>query len=193
VIQLILFLVIGALLLFALFFLARRPAQPEGGAQEMLDASRALSSLQMELLPPEMVARIFARDDLDYINSSASEEVRAIFLAERERIALSWVSYLRRNILSLRRFHLGSARLHAGLSFSAEVSLAVDFAVLLFACRVLEIMLRVRGPYGATQIVRATAAGAARVCQISESSLGLIRSGIAPPFDGPPAGDRATP
>ena len=191
-IQLILFLVVALLLLSALFFLARRSVQPEGGAQAMLDASRALSRLQMELLPPEMVARIFTRDDLDYINSSASEEVRAMFLAERERIALMWVSFLRRNILSLRRFHLGSARLYAGLSFRAEVSLAVDFAILLFACRALEIMLRIRGPYGAPQIVRATAAGAARVCEISESSLGLLRSGIVPPFGRPPAGNRAT-
>jgi hypothetical protein len=193
VIQLILFLVVAALLLFALSFLARRPARPAGGAEAMLDANRALSSLQMELLPPEMITRIFATEDLDYVKSVASEEVLAMFLADRERIALSWVRFLRQNLLSLRRFHLGSARLYAGLSFRAEVSLAVDFAILLFACRVLEIILRLRGPYGAPQIVRATALGAARVCQISENSLVLLRSGSAPTFGSPPAGNSATP
>ena len=189
-IQLVLFLVLAVLLLLALFFFARPPAQSEAGATALIDASRALNSLQMELLPPEMVTRIFAREDLDYINSSASEEIRRIFLAEREQIALSWVRYLRRNILSLRRFHLGSARLYAGLNFRSEVMLAVDFAYLLFACRVLEIALWMRGPYGATRIVRATTAGAARVCQISERSLGMLRSGSA--FGSPPAGNRAS-
>ena len=191
-IQLVLFLVLAALLLLALFFFARPPAQSEAGAKALIEASRALSSLQMELLPPEMVARIFASEDLDYINSSASEEICRMFLAEREQIALSWVGYLRRNILSLRQFHLGSARLYAGLNFRSEVSLALDFAFLLFACRLLEIVLWMRGPYGAPRIVRATTAGAARVCQVSEKSLGMLRSGMGRPFGNPPAGDRAS-
>ena len=191
-VQLILFLMVAALLLAALFFLARRPAKPEGGAQAMLDASRALSSLQMELLPSEMVSRIFAQDDLEYVNACGSEEVCRMFLDDRERIALLWVRSLRRNILSLRRFHLGSARLYAGLSFRAELRLAVDFALLLMACGALQIILRLRGPYGASAIVRATANGTARVCQISESSLGLLRSGIAPPVGSTTAGNRAT-
>jgi hypothetical protein len=192
VIQLILFLVLAALLLLALFYFARPPAQSEAGAIALVDASRALSSLQMELLPPGMVARIFASEDLDYIDSSASEEIRRMFLAERKQIALSWVGYLRGNVLSLRRFHLGSARLYAGLNFRSEAALAVDFAFLLFACRVLEVMLWLRGPYGALRIVRATTAGATRVCQISEKSLGVLRSGSAHPLGSPPAGNRAT-
>jgi hypothetical protein len=190
VIHLVLYLALAVLLLLALYFFARPPAQPAGGAQALIEASRALSSLQLELLPPEMVSRIFAREDLDYINSSASEDIRRMFLADREQIALTWVRYLRANVLSLRRFHLGSARLYAGLNFRSEVKLAVDFALLLFACRMLEIVLWMRGPYGARRMVRATAAGAERVCQVSERSLGMLRSGSA--FGSPPAGDRAT-
>ena len=43
----------------------------------IIDARRALSSLRTELLPPDMVARIFATEDLDYVNSSTSEEIRS--------------------------------------------------------------------------------------------------------------------
>ena len=192
-IQLVLFLAVAALLLVALLFLARRPVHLEDGAQAVLHATRALSSLQVDLLPPEMVSRIFAKEDLDYVSSCSSEEVRRMFISERGRIALSWVRYLRQNILSLRQFHLKTARLYSRLSFRAEVSLAVDFANLLFACRVLEIILWMRGPYGAPRMVRATTAWAAKVCEISERSLGLLQSDSGAVFGGPSAGSRATP
>jgi hypothetical protein len=192
VVQLILFLAVGALLLLSLYFFARRLPQPGADAKAMFDARRALSILQMELLPPEMVARIFAREDLDYVNASASKEVHIMFLAERGRIALSWVRYLRGHILSLRRFHLGSARHHAHLNFRTEVTLAVEFAILLFACRVLEIMLWIRGPYGAPQTLRVTTAAAARVCEISERSLRFLWPESATPLGNPSTGNRAT-
>lgn len=190
-IQLILIIVAGALLLISIFSLARRAPQSEAGAKAMFDARRALSSLQVELLPPDLVARIFAIDDMEYVRSLHSEGVRQLFLTERERIALSWVRHLRRQVTSLRHFHLGSARLYARLNFRAEAALAVDFTILLFACRALELMLWMRGPYGATRIVGATTAAAARVCEVSEKSLGFLRPGNASPFGSPRAGNGA--
>jgi hypothetical protein len=192
VIQLILFLVVGSLLLSSLFFLSRGTTQPEGGAKVLCEARKALSTLQGDLLPPELLARIFARADLDYVSSSTSADVRKLFLAEREKIALSWAGHVRRQIVSLRQFHLGSARLYARLNFRTEVSLALDFAILLFACRALDLMLRLRGPYGAPRIVGATTAAAARVCEISEKSLGFLRAGSVSPFGNPPARNRAS-
>jgi hypothetical protein len=186
VIQLILFLGVGALLLISLFLLARRGPQAEGGAEALLEARKALSSLQGELLPTELVSRIFALDDLDYVTSSTSEDVRALFLAERQRIARSWVKQLRRQIVRLRNFHLGSARLYARLNFRTELTLAMEFAILLFACGALDLALRIRGPYGAQRIVDTTTAAAARVCEISEKSLGFLRPGSASPFGNPP-------
>lgn len=176
-IQLILFLGVAILLLFSLFFLARRPPQTNGDAEALLEARLALSSLQGELLPQEIVARIFAKDDLDYVTSFTSNRVRKLFLEERERIALSWVKYVRRKIVSLRNFHLSSARYYARLSMRSELTLAVEFATLLFACGGLELALRLRGPFGAQRIVETTTAAAARVCEITERSLGLMEPG----------------
>lgn len=190
-IQLILFLAVGALLFGSLILLARRAPQPEGGAKVLFEARRALSSLQGELLPRELVARIFAREDLEYVASTTPRSIRKMFLVEREKIALSWVGHLRRQIVSLRHFHLGSARFYARLNLRTEMMLALDFAILLFACRALELMLHLRGPYGAPRIVGATTAAAARVCEISEKSLGFLRPGSMSPFDNPSAGNRA--
>src|ERR1700687_4048505 len=157
-IQLILFLGVAMFLLYSLFFLVRRAPHANGDAEALLEARRALSSLQGELLPQEIVARIFAKDDLDYVTSFTSDRVRELFLEERERIALSWVKYVRRKIVSLRNFHLTSARYYARMNMRSELTLALEFATLLFACGGLELAVRLRGPFGAQRIVETTTA-----------------------------------
>jgi hypothetical protein len=175
VIELILFLAVGALLLFFVFLQLRRTPQAEGSAQALRDARRALDSLQGTLLPADIVARILSMEDLEYVTSTAPENVRKMFLAERKKVALSWVGHIRLQVVSLRQFHLRSARLYARLKFGTEMALAFDFANLLLACRVLEIALYLRGPYGAGRMVRATTLAAAKICEISEKSLEFLR------------------
>jgi len=70
--------------------------------------------------------------------------VQALFLKERRKIALSWAHELREQILSLRRFHLGSARFYARLSVGTEIKLALQFLSLLFLCRILRGLFFVR-------------------------------------------------
>jgi hypothetical protein len=179
VIQLIPILVIGALLLVSLYSFMRREQRAEGGSGALVEAKQALNTLQAGLLPPELVGRIFARADLDYVDSKASKEIRELFLDERKKIALSWVSRVRTQVLNLRRFHLGSAKFYAQLSVRTELSLAVDFAVLLFECRALQVFLYVRGPYAVPRMVGSTAAAATRVCKISEQSLAFLTPAYA--------------
>jgi hypothetical protein len=69
VIQLILFLLVAAMLFFSLYLLARRSSHAEGSAQDLLEARQALNALQNGLLPQEILGRIFAKEDLDYITS----------------------------------------------------------------------------------------------------------------------------
>ena len=159
-IQLISFLLIGAMLLVSLYFFARSGRRAEGGSGAMVEAKQALNALQAGLLPPELVGRLFAREDL--------------FLEERKQVVLSWVSRVRKQVLSLRHFHLGSARFYARLSPRTELALALDFAVLLFACRVLQVSVFLGGPYATPRIVGSTAATATRVCKVSEQSLAFL-------------------
>jgi hypothetical protein len=169
--QLIPYLAVGALLLLSLYGFARRTNRAEGGSDAMIEARQALNALQAGLLPTELVGRIFSREDLDYVESEASREIRDQFLEERRTVALSWVRRVRAQVLSLKRFHLGSARFYAQLSLRTELALAVDFATLLMACRALQVLLYLRGPYAAPGIVGSTAATASRVCRVSAESL----------------------
>jgi hypothetical protein len=176
VIQLILFLLIGALLFLSLIFLVWRSPRAEDGSAALVEARQALMALQTGLLPTELIGRIFAHEDLKYVRSQAPEPVCAMFLRERKSLALAWAAQVRKQVLNLMRFHLGSARFYARLSFRTELALAVQFGGLLLACRALQMVLYVGGPYAAPRIVGATAATAVQVCSISERSLAFLNS-----------------
>ena len=175
-IQLIFFLLIGVLLFLSLIFLVWRSPRAEDGSAALVEARQALVALQTGLLPTELIGRIFAREDLEYVRSQAPARVCAMFLSERKRIALAWAVQVRKQVLNLMRFHLGSARFYARLSFRTELTLAVQFGALLLACRALQMVLYIGGPYAAPRIVRATAATAVQVCRISERSLAFLNS-----------------
>jgi len=175
VIQLVFFLLVGALLFVSLFFLVRRSSRAEGSAELLFEARQSLNTLQFGLLPAQIVERIFAKDDFAYVLTGSPRPVHELFLKERKKIALCWVSQIRTHILSLKQFHLRSARFYSRVSFWAEINLALEFAALLAACRLLQIMLYIRGPYAAPYVVGAMAAGAAKVCDISEKSLAFLK------------------
>lgn len=175
-IQLLFFFLIGAALLSSLLFLGRRGGpRAEGDSRVLLEARRALDALQGGLLPEELVQRIFARDDLDYMISLAvPKPVRDLFVLERKKIALSWIGQVRCQISNLKRFHVGAARSYAQLGLRAEVELACHFTALLVACRALRLAVYLGGPYVAPRMVGATAMAAAKICTISEQSLAFL-------------------
>ena len=183
-IQLLFFVLIGVALLASLLLIGRRGSvRAEGDSGALLEARRALDSLQGGLLPEELVQRIFARDDLDYLtSSSAPKAVRDLFVTERKRIALSWISQVRCQISSLKRFHVGAARSYAQLGLGTEFKLACHFAALLVACRALRLAVYVGGPYAAPRMVGVTAAAAASICTISEQSLAFLNPVQVKPF-----------
>src|ERR1700735_2737419 len=174
-IQLVISLLVGLVLAVSLYFFVRRSKpSAEGSAQQLREARQTLDSLQFGLLPKDLVERLFAREDLEYVLSAAPPDVQALFLMDRKNIALGWVRRVRSAVLDLMRFHRGNARLHARLSFSMESRLALNFAGLLTACRLLQIAFYLRGPYAAPGMVRTAAAAAGRVCSISEDSLAFL-------------------
>lgn len=174
-IQLVFSIFLGAALFAVLYlFWMRERARPEGGAEALLIAQNALNTLKAGLLPGALVARVFAQDDLHFVASHSSLEVQETFRKERKRLALFWISQVRSQIVSLRKFHLGKSRFYARLSFATELSLAASFSVLLAECRILQAMIYVRGPYAFPRLVGRTMAAASRVCGVSERSIAFM-------------------
>ena len=188
-ITLVFFLAVAAFLFSSLFFLARRKPRAEGGSFALVEARQALSTLQSGLLPAELVKRIFAEDDWEFVRSEAPQPVRTLFMEERKKTALLWIDQVRVQVRNLQRFHRGSARSYAHLSPRTELELALSFAGLLGACRLLQALIYIGGPYAATRMVGAMATAAARICEISERSLAFLNAAQVSTLNGRPAGD----
>jgi hypothetical protein len=182
-IQLLLFITIGVGLLLLLLIVLRRPSAPAaGGAKALVGARQSLKLLQRGLLPSEMIDRIFGREDLEFVEALESPEIRELFTAERKRLALVWVRQLRGQIQSLKDFHTRRSRLYASMSRKTELTVALDFADLQVRCRVLQTLLQWRGPYAAPRLVRRTAAAAAGLCVVLDSSLAFLTPAMAEPL-----------
>lgn len=173
-IQLILFLAIGALLFVSLLILARRGSHPEGGAEALVQARQALTHLHDNLLPPELIGRFLSAEDFQYVASAAPPDAHALFYRERRKIIIAWLGQVRCQIKILRRFHLGAARFYARMGLRSEVALAIDFASILLTCRALQILVYFGGPRIAPQMVGATVATGLRICEAYDSALAFL-------------------
>jgi hypothetical protein len=175
VIQLAIFVGIGLGFLILLFLVMRRPTTAaEGSAGALVAAKRALQDLQTGLLPEDLIDRVFGKRDVEYVTSLASKNVLDLFMAERQRLALAWVSHVREQLLSLKEFHTRRSRMFANMSRATEISIALDFAGLQVQCCVLRLLLQWRGPYAAPRLVRKTASTAAGLCAVFDKSLAFL-------------------
>jgi hypothetical protein len=179
-IQLASFIAVGLGLLILLFLATRRrPMAAEGSAGALVAAKRSLQALQVGLLPVELIDRIFGKGDLKYVSMLGSREIQDLFEDERKRLALAWVGQVREQIRNLRNFHTRQSRMFARMSRRTELSVALNFAELQFRCRLLELMLRWRGPYAAPYLVRSTATAAGGLCSVFDRSLAFLTPSIA--------------
>src|ERR1700722_7684129 len=173
----LIFYVGAALGLFILMFVLARPhrAPVEGIAHQFVEARGSLHTLPEGLLPADLLNRIFDRRDLDYVKTQPSPDVRQRFLSQRKAISLMWVRRVRSEILNLMHFHRSHSRFHTNISILTEIRLALDFAGLLFVCRILETIFSWRGPYAAPRLVQSVATAASRLCTASEKSLAFLK------------------
>src|SRR5215469_13318497 len=149
-IQLVIFFAVAiGLLALLLLAMRRQPSRAAGSAVELVTVKKTLESLQLGLLPAELVAQIFAERDLTYVAGIGSAEIRNLFVSERKRLALTWIRQVRRQVRALKDFHVSRSRMFTQMSRRRELSLALDFASLDARCRILQLLILWRGPYTA--------------------------------------------
>ncbi|HTV59812.1 MAG TPA: hypothetical protein VMJ93_13160 [Verrucomicrobiae bacterium] len=185
-ILLIFFSLLGLVLLGILYALMTRPSPgaPEGSAQSLFVAHHALTRLQQSLLAPDTVERIFSESDVAYVATLGRPEIRGLFLSERRRIALLWVSQIRSEIASLMRFHRSHSGFYANLSFSAEFSLMAGFWSLLSVCTALQVLIYLRGPFATRSIAGRAVQTAGQLCELAGKPISFLDSysgGLQPP------------
>ncbi len=126
---------------------------------------------------PSNFGRIFERHDLEYVAAQAPARIQELFLEERQKVVLSWVGQIRKQILSLKQFHL---RFGALLCRSqSEYGIAISLGVFSAARH----LPQQCGSPSAGEVLmpRPTwsgraAATAARVCDLSARSLDFLKT-----------------
>src|SRR5208283_1977292 len=96
---------------------------------------------ELEVCPPELVARIFSREDWELILQTHSPGLERLFLEERKKVALLWVRQTSRGIRQVMRNHAEAAKQAADIRFKTELSLFLQYVELLLICDTLLVLI----------------------------------------------------
>lgn len=166
------YLVVGVVLLALIAFLVRRSMQPVLHTAEFSGMQEAVAALRANLLPPELVDRIFSREDLEFVGSHCGRGVVEMLEQERMAIAISWLLATRRQVTKLMTFHLTQARLHSKIRFRMEMGLAVEYLSLYAAFELFMFLVWLRGPFHARKMVGPIVGMAAQICTVYGELIG---------------------
>jgi hypothetical protein len=151
--EMFLFLAIGlGFLILLLRWVWQSPGIPAEGPRPS-EEQVLLTTIQLELPPRALGARIFALQDWDFISASTPPEIQRIFLGERKALALSWLAETRRKVVQLMAFHRKAVRGNITLSPTLEFRLAFDYVLFLLTYEILRGLIRLRGPFRARVFV----------------------------------------
>ncbi len=162
------FLLIGMLFIVLLLLWALRARS----AGERRGADSELLLIEGVRRPPrELVDRIFAARDWEFVSKEAGADTRKVFLRERKRIALSWLRQTRTQAGQLMRFHRRAVRRNVGLKTILEVKLAASYLAFLLLWGVLQVLIRFGGPFRAQKMAGHALGFANRMRFVSEQVL----------------------
>jgi len=140
------FVAIGLLLIGLLGALLRRN---ESAAQDSFALPHTYSSfpsLKFEERRKDILDRVFGHEDWDFILNHGSKEIRRLFLMERKKIALSWLSEIRSQSKAAVSLHVSHARKSERIQPMQEFRLAADFFAIRTKIAFIAVMILLRGP-----------------------------------------------
>ncbi len=139
-------LTVSLLLLIALVLVLRQGSTPQDIHSFSEFPGDPRHSGEFQVFPPELVARIFSREDWELILQTHSPSLERLFLQERKRIALLWVRQTSNDIRQVMRNHTEAAKQAADIRFRTELSLLLMYIELLLMCETLLLLITTVGP-----------------------------------------------
>jgi len=164
-------LVITLLVLALLVYWGRRSSDHSITRVEFSEAESALTSLQWQILPSGSVGRIFALEDFDFISSQTTRDIQRLFQQERKALAISWLRHTRQQIARLMDLHLKLASYTDDPGPAVEFKLATHYLSFIVVCRLLLILVWIRGPFRVQKVVGYTTHAAHSLCTVFSSRL----------------------
>ena len=96
---------------------------------------------------PELVLRIFSREDREFILLMRSPRLQRIYQEERRKVALHWVRRTSLEVSRIMRTHRLIARQSRNLDAGAEAKLFCQYLQLRFICGLLVLFIKTFGPH----------------------------------------------
>ena len=165
--QLFLSIFVGVLLLGMVLYWALSSSNPHDSKVKLPEAMNALNSLETQLLPLQIVDRIFDPGDQAFINRQNAPAIHHLFLRERRALAISWLQQTRHQLSILMSYHLKSARSDAGLKPAMELRIAAEYCMFVMVCRALIALIWLRGPFNLHGGVDYAIRTASELCHVS--------------------------
>ena len=99
-----------------------------------------------EPCPAEVVDRVFARADWEFVRGLQARGIERLFQQERKAIALVWVGQTSALMQRVIGEHARAARQSKNLEFSTEINIVAQFLVLMAVCGILSAAIQIAGP-----------------------------------------------
>jgi hypothetical protein len=146
-------LAVGLLLIGLLAVLLRRTEPTTDDCFSPPEGCSFPPSLKFEDRRKDILDRIFGLEDWEFVLNHGSKETRRLFLIERKKTALYWLSEIRSLSRAAMRFHIHRARKLEKLQPTQELKLAANFFAIRAKCEFIAVMLALRGPVALRSMV----------------------------------------
>lgn len=141
-------------------WLVSRPVGPELAASEE-DAT--------ESCPEEVVERVFARTDWEFVHGLKARGIKRLFEQERKKVALVWVRQTSAMVRKVMREHAQAARQSKDPRISTEINILTQFLLSMAVCGVLSMSIQLAGPLWLRGLAHFAQRLSQRVTKLQES------------------------
>lgn len=148
------FLVLGSFLLILVILLLQRAIPSEHVPAESPEDGETQVALFVESFPQQLADRLFGSEDWEFIAKQESRRIKRLFLQQRTALALCWLRGARANATQLMRVHSATARKNSRLEPLVELRVIADYFVFQMLCRVIALVISLRGPVAMGRLVR---------------------------------------
>jgi hypothetical protein len=144
---LVLFLVMAAVLGWALIYFLRAKDGPATGDKVEVILSGGQSGDPAADKDRQFLGdAIFSNGDWDFIRREGSESLKNLFIEERRTLAARWLNDSAERIRAVRANHLRGSRYSQNLDVLAELKLLLLFLYLISLCRCMLLVVRIARP-----------------------------------------------
>jgi hypothetical protein len=147
------FLLAAAIVLVVAVVFLRRETRRSFNEERHATEEDAPVLLSWDQVTSELSARIFDREDSDFVARESSGQIARSFRIQRAGLALDWLLQVRKHVNLLMRAHLRAARGNPSLKPSGELSLGFEFLLFQVTCGIFYLVIWLVGPLHAAALV----------------------------------------